>query len=328
MSLSNLAPSSPATGSPATACPAPSPPARLHRYETATQDSVRWDAYRPREGDVIVTTAPKCGTTWTQMLCALLMHGPALPAPLSRISPEFDRLAVPVDVLMDELDAQAGPRIIKTHTPLDGLPYFEQVRYLHCARDPRDAFLSMVDNMQNLSDVAMAAVRERIGLPDDFTFPTDPNAFFPVWMTTPVHSWTEDGFPTGSVFHAACAVWPYRGLANLHLIHYRDLSLDLGGEMRRLADFLGIGIAASCWPALLEAARFPAMQARADECAPGAHLGDWTSNRAFFKRARLGEWREALTQENQALYEEIAAARVPAPLRAWLEGGRAAASPD
>lgn len=311
----------------ATACPPPATPARLHRYETATQDSVRWDAYRPREGDIIVTTSPKCGTTWTQMLCALLMHGPALPAPLSRLSPEFDRLATPVEALMDELDARPGPRIIKTHTPLDGLPYFEHVRYLHCARDPRDAFLSMVDNMQNLSNVAMAAVRERLMLPDDFAFPTDPNAFFPVWMTTPVHSWMEDGFPTGSVFHAARAAWPHRHLPNLHLLHYRDLHLDLWGEMRRLADFLGVRVAADCWPALLEAARFSAMQARADDFAPGVHLGDWTSNRAFFKRARLDEWRQALTSDNRTLYDEIAPLRVAAPLRAWLEGGRAAMDP-
>lgn len=309
----------------ATACPPEATPARLHRYETATQDSIRWDAYRPREGDIIVTTAPKCGTTWTQMICALLVHGPALPAPLSRISPEFDRLGVPVETLMAELDAQPGPRIIKTHTPLDGLPYFGRVRYLHCARDPRDAFLSMVDNMQNLSARAMAPVRERLSLPETFTFPTDPNAFFPVWMTTPVHNWMEDGFPTGSVFHAARAVWPYRRLENLHLLHYRDLRLDLESEMRRLADFLGIRVAADRWPALLDAAGFAAMQARADDYAPGAHLGDWTSNRAFFRRARLDEWREVLTQENQALYEEIAPTRAPAPLRAWLEGGGKAA---
>lgn len=309
----------------AKAYPALDAPARLHRYETATQDSIRWDAYRPREGDIIVTTAPKCGTTWTQMLCALLLHGPALPVSLSRLSPEFDRLAVPVEALMDELDAQAGPRIIKTHTPLDGLPYFEEVRYLHCARDPRDAFLSMVDNMQNLSAVAMTPVRERLSLPETFAFPTDPNAFFPVWMTTPVHSWMEDGFPTGSVFHAARAVWPYRELENLHLLHYRDLRGDLEAEMRRLAEFLDIRVGADCWPALVKAAGFPAMKARADEFAPGVHLGDWTSNRAFFKCARLDEWRDVLTAANQMLYEELAPQRVPPPLRAWLEGGRGAA---
>jgi aryl sulfotransferase len=311
----------------ARAYPAPDAPARPRRYETATQDSIRWDAYRPREGDIIVTTAPKCGTTWTQMLCALLIHGPTLPVSLSRLSPEFDRLAVPVEALMDELDAQAGPRIIKTHTPLDGLPYFEEVRYLHCARDPRDAFLSMVDNMQNLSAVAMTPVRERLSLPETFAFPTDPNAFFPVWMTTPVHSWMEDGFPTGSVFHAARAVWPYRQLENLHLLHYRDLRGDLEAEMRRLADFLEIRISADGWPALVKAAGFPAMRARADEFAPGVHLGDWTSNRAFFKCARLDAWRDVLTTQNQALYEELAPHRVPPLLRAWLEGGRGAADP-
>ncbi len=308
----------------AKACPAPALPTRARRYETATQDSIRWDAYRPREGDIIVTTAPKCGTTWTQMLCALLIHGPALPAPLSRISPEFDRLAVPVEALMDELDAQAGPRIIKTHTPLDGLPYYEHVRYLHCARDPRDAFLSMVDNMQNLSGLAMAAVRERLSLPETFAFPSDPNAFFPVWMTTPVHSWMEDGFPTGSVFHAARAVWPYRHLPNLRLLHYRDLRFDLEGEMRRLADFLGIRVGADRWPALLNAAAFPAMKARADECAPGAHLGDWTDNAAFFASARLDAWPEVLSEANQALYRELAPKRVEPALLAWLEGGRKA----
>ena len=308
----------------ARACLAPAAPEGGRRYETATQDSIRWDAYRPRAGDIIVTTAPKCGTTWTQMLCALLIHGPALPSPLSRISPEFDRLAVPVEALMDELDAQAGPRIIKTHTPLDGLPFFEEVRYLHCARDPRDAFLSMVDNMRNLSARAMAPVRERLSLPETFAFPTDPNAFFPVWMTTPVHSWMDDGFPTGSVFHAARAAWPYRRLANLHLLHYRDLRLDLEGEMRRLAGFLGVPVSADRWPALLHAASFSSMKARADDFAPGVHLGDWTDNAAFFKRARLDEWREVLSPENRALYEEIAPTRVPAPLRAWLEGGRQA----
>src|SRR6185437_7728934 len=116
----------------------------------------------------------------------------------------------------------------------------------------------------------------------------------------------------------------YRQLANLHLLHYRDLRLDLESEMRRLADFLDIRVDAERWSALLDAAEFSAMQARADDLAPGAHLGDWTSNRAFFKRARLGEWREALTPENQALYEEIAPTRVAPPMRAWLEGGRKA----
>jgi aryl sulfotransferase len=309
---------------------APSPaacarPERLHRYETAVADSARWDAYHPREGDIIVATAPKCGTTWTQMLCALLAHGPVLPAPLTRLSPWLDRLSTPIEALIAELDAQTGRRIIKTHTPLDGLPYFEEVSYVFCGRDPRDAFLSTMDNMRNTSAATMAAVRARLCLPDSFAFPTDANAFFPVWMTVPIHAWVEDGFPIGSVFGTARAFWRWRELPNLHFTHYRDLTGDLEGELRRLAGFLRIGVAPAAWRRLLDAASFAAMRACADHTAPGAHLGEWTSNRDFFVRARLGEWREALSGANQALYEELAPQRVSPPLRAWLESGRAAA---
>ena len=308
--------------------PAAARPERLHRYETATSDSARWDAYRPRDGDIVITTAPKCGTTWTQMLCALLVHGPELPAPLARLSLEFDRLVTPVDQLMDQLDAQASRRIIKTHTPLDGLPYFENVAYVHCARDPRDAFLSMMAHMQNASETMMAPVRERLGLPADFRFPSDPNAFFQVWMTAPVHGWTDDGFPTGSVFHASRAVWPYRGLPNVHLLHYRDLRRDLAGEMRRLAGFLDIVVAERAWPALLAAAAFDEMKSHADEVAPGAQFGDWSDNAAFFAEARLDAWRAALTSANLALYEELAPKRAEPSLRSWLEGGRTALDED
>ena len=312
--------------SPAYAPPAAGPE-RLYRYETATSDSARWDAYHPRDGDIIVTTAPKCGTTWTQMLCALLVHGPQLPAPLSEISLEFDRVLLPVEELTARLDAQPWRRVIKTHTPLDGLPYFDNVAYVHCGRDPRDAFLSMMEHMQNASEAMMAPVRQRIGLPDDFRFPTDPNAFFQVWMTAPIHAWTEDGFPTGSVFHAARAVWPHRGLPNLHLLHYRDLRLDFAGEARRLARFLGVEVAPEAWPALFEAAGFDQMKSRADEVAPGAQFGDWSDNAAFFAAARLDAWRAGLSAENQALYAELAPLRAEPTLRAWLEGGRAAVDP-
>jgi len=300
-------------------------PKRLHRYETAVADSIRWDAFRPRRGDIVVMTPPKCGTTWTQMLCALLVHGPKLPQPLTRLSPWLDRLSTPTDALMAELDAQTWRRVIKTHTPLDGIPYYEEVSYVFTGRDPRDAFLSMMDNMQNASAATMTAVRERLGLTDSFAFPTDPNAFFDVWMTSPIHGWVEDGFPTGSVFATARTFWPYRRAPNIAFLHYRDLSLDLEGEMRRLARFLGIAVAEADWPAILRAASFAAMQESADANAPGAHLGEWTSNAAFFKRARLGEWREVLNAENQALYAELAPTRVPPPMRAWLEGGRTAA---
>ena len=93
--------------------------------------------------------------------------------------------------------------------------------------------------------------------------------------------------------------------------------------MRRLARFLGITVAPGAWPALMEAAGFDRMRSCADDTAPGAHLGDWQSNAAFFARGRLDGWKDVLSEANQALYQTLAPQRADPALRGWLEGGRA-----
>ena len=48
------------------------------RYHSLIADNARWDGFELRAGDVIISTPPKSGTTWTQMLCALLIFdGPS-----------------------------------------------------------------------------------------------------------------------------------------------------------------------------------------------------------------------------------------------------------
>src|SRR5215469_866787 len=100
-------------------------PARIHRYETPVSDSARWDDFEHRAGDIIVCTPSKCGTTWMQMICALLVHQtPELPLPLTRLSRWVERTAEPIEALNAEFAAQPHRRVLKSHTPLDGLPYF------------------------------------------------------------------------------------------------------------------------------------------------------------------------------------------------------------
>src|SRR5215210_6359342 len=61
------------------------------RYRSIVADSGRWDGFAFRPGDIVISTPAKCGTTWTQMLCALLIFdGPAFPAPLGDVSPWLD----------------------------------------------------------------------------------------------------------------------------------------------------------------------------------------------------------------------------------------------
>ena len=45
----------------------------MRRYEATVYDSSRWDGFELRPRDIIISTPPKCGTTWMQMICALLV---------------------------------------------------------------------------------------------------------------------------------------------------------------------------------------------------------------------------------------------------------------
>jgi aryl sulfotransferase len=303
-------------------------PQRIHTYTDMIADSARWDRFKPRKGDIIVATPAKCGTTWTQMLCALLVHQSAqFPQPLTVLSRWLDRHTEPAESVVAHFESQPFRRIVKTHTPLDGLPYYEEATYVFCGRDPRDAFLSMMDHMANVSEETKIDAIKRGNLPADFSFPTDPNAMFPIWMTTGPQPWMSDGFPSGSVLYLTDTYWQHRHLPNIVFLHYRDLTADLDTEMRRLSAALGIAIDEARWPGLIEAAGFEAMKRKADDLAPGAHLGEWASNSDFFRKARKGEWTNALSAENLALYDRIAAERLEPGLRKWLEGGRTAFDP-
>src|SRR4051812_7692060 len=123
----------------------------VRRYEGTVFDSSRWDGLELRPGDIIISTPPKCGTTWTQMICALLvLQEPELPQPLDRLSPWIDMVTRARTEVFAELAAQTHRRFIKTHTPLDGIANNPTVTYICVGRDPRDAALSMhrhIDNM-------------------------------------------------------------------------------------------------------------------------------------------------------------------------------------
>ena len=98
----------------------------VRNYRSMIMNSARWDGYRPRQGDVIVATYPKCGTTWTQRIVSLLIHQSPAPRDIMGEAPWIDAtLFGPVGPMLAALEAQTHRRSMKTHLPLDGFPVFE-----------------------------------------------------------------------------------------------------------------------------------------------------------------------------------------------------------
>ena len=285
------------------------------RYRSPEEDSARWLGFRFRDGDIVISTRSKTGTTWVQMICALLIFSdPALPAPLGQLSPWLDHLVRPADEVYAQLIAQPHRRFIKTHTPLDGIPLDPRATYLVTARHPLDMAVSLYHQGDNIDRVR---VRQLTGQPEP-TGPPRPRPPLRDWLLRWIADDDDprerlDSLP-GVMWHLSDA-WSRRHQPNIRLVRYEDLLADLAGEMRALADYLVIEIPDATWPALVRAATFESMSRQASTLAPAGVL---KSSAAFFRRGTAGAAREVLTDDDLATYRARVAELAPADLLAWL----------
>ena len=94
-------------------------------------------AFQPEPSDVIISPFAKSGTTWMQSICGLLIFGePDADIAYPEISPwvEFSLSSKLIETRLALLKAQTHQRFIKSHSPLDGVPYFKDCTYLVCHR--------------------------------------------------------------------------------------------------------------------------------------------------------------------------------------------------
>jgi len=287
------------------------------RYVSADEDSGRWDGFAFRQGDIVISTRSKSGTTWLQMICALLVfQTPDLPKPLPELSPWLDLLVTPKVEVFAQLEAQEHRRFIKTHTPLDGIPIDERATYIVVARHPLDMAVSLYHQGDNLDRQRM---RRLIGQPE----PDEPPAprmplreWLLGWIDLDVSHLDEMDSLPGVMWHLSDG-WSRRCDPNVVLLHYDDLIGDLEGQIRRLAGVLDIDVGAKVLPILVEAATFASMRTRAEELAPN-HAGILRSTAAFFRRGSSGSGRELLTDNEFAHYRARVEQMAPKELVDWL----------
>jgi aryl sulfotransferase len=293
------------------------------RYRSPDEDSGRWLGFPFRAGDIVISSRSKHGTTWVQMICALLVfQSPELPAPLWELSPWLDWLVTPCSDVLARLAAQRHRRFIKTHTPLDGIPNDERATYVVVARHPLDAAVSLYHQGENID---RARVRELIGeTPSPVVTARPPLAdWLRSWVDAdPDPAQVLDSLP-GVMLHLRGA-WAQRHRCNVVLVHYDDLVENLDGEMLRLASRLGIAVPMS-WPDLVRAASFESMRARADQLAPDP-AGVLKDRERFFRRGSSGAAREILSSGDLEHYEERIAQLASPDLLTWLHRGDAGSS--
>ncbi len=289
------------------------------RYQMHDSDNARWDGFEFRPGDILIVAPSKSGTTWTQLLVALLVFGgPEFPEPVGKLSPWLDHNVQPVQAVHRLLAAQQHRRLIKTHTPLDGLPWRDDVRYVCVGRDPRDAFVSMEHHAANLD-------RDRLReLSGSHAAPPDPPP-----EGDAADRFVEGAFATGSwnlawLAHFYSTFWERRHLPNVELFHYADYQRDLPAEIARLAAFLGIPLADGDPERLAAEASIDRARRRAADIVPEAHLGVFKDNTAFFRSGTSGGYRDRFTPAQLDRYDDRLGDLLPPDLAEWMHSGSTA----
>jgi len=303
-------------------------PSTTRVYRNHHLDSTRWDGFRFRDDDIIIATSYKTGTTWTQRIVSLLIFGAEpLPQPLGVLSPWIDARFTPVPLaqVIAGVEAQTHRRFLKSHLPLDALPWDDRVKYICVGRDGRDVFMSLANHYGAYTDTAYQLLNggDFVGEPIP-KCPDDIHELFDGWVNRSSFPWESDGWPFWSHFHQVQSFWNFRELPNVYLLHYADMKADREGEMRRLAEFLDIDIDESTWPALVHAAGFEAMKQEAiANQDSGPQIFDGGAGRFFFKGTN-GRWRDVLSEQELESYDAAVARALTPDCAAWLERGRAA----
>ena len=287
-------------------------PQKTVEYNGFITEGKRWADYQHRADDVFICTPGKNGTTWTQAIVTMLIFGKAdIDVQPGNISPWYDSNFMPPEAVNGMFNAQTQRRSLKTHTPLDGIPYFAENSYIAVYRDPRDAFFSMAQHMQNMNH----------NLGDLPPQPADPRDSFVAGCEAPYQPGVAEQMSLAASMHHLKSFWDWRHLPNIHLFHYADMKRDRLAAIKGMARAIGVSLPESTYEAIANATSFENMRAKASQFAPGAGGGVWKKEEDFFRKGRQGEWREIFGERENKAFEEAIAKNLPADAGNWLLNG-------
>jgi aryl sulfotransferase len=284
---------------------APIPARRTYMGEIT--DSTRWESFIPRDGDIVVSTPPKAGTTWTQAIVALLISGnPEVDAQTSMKSPWIDINIRDMSEVVERLEAQDHRRQVKTHTPFDGIPFWRELRYIAVFRHPIDIHFSFRKHTKNVE----------AGFNSEFV-PDDLSESFRIFLEGEHH----EAASLWSIINHYRTTLALEPRENLLRVHYADMIRDLSDSICQIASHVGISHSPDLMAKLVKAATFDSMKANADRFAPSAGQGFWRNDSGFFDSASSNKWHGKLSETDLTAYDERISSLLSSEERHWLEWG-------
>jgi len=248
-----------------------------------------------------------------QSICGLLIFGnPEAEIAYPELSPwiEFRLSSKSIENRLAQLTAQTHQRYIKSHSPLDGVPYFEDCTYLISHRHPLDVHFSMWHHVQNM----------RLNQ-NDHLYTEDTEANLKAFLTNSINDEGLDQPSLELITHHLKTAREMADLPNVHMFHYTTMSQDLHGQMMRVAAAIGISHPPDLFDKLVAKATFKSMKSNALLTAPGNAGGLYKDPFAFFNSGKGRKWQGKLNEAQLADYKKKIATLLTVEDIRYLETG-------
>ena len=292
-------------------------PLKSGEYQDQLMDSTRWDDFPYRDGDIVIGTWAKSGTTWTQQIMGQLLFNGEPHLPVMDIAPWVDLRLFPVESVREVVDSQDHRRFLKTHLPGDSITIDPRASYIYIGRGGLDTLWSWYHHHKILTPESYELINNHPENPGVTLEPPieDRRQYLRDWLE-------NDGFPMGPFWRTTQSWWDIGHAPNVLLLHFNNLKADMEGEIRRIAAFLNIEIDETKWPDIVEHCTFDYMKKNADDLSPENYSALFSGGLTnFVNKGKNGRWVDTFTSEDVALYEKHRDDNLTPECAHWLETG-------
>ena len=235
-----------------------------------------------RDGDVFITTYPRSGTTWTEQMVHLLIHGGEQGEQrITDAVPWLETLPHRPNGMAEFLKTMQGRRLFTSHLPYPLMPRLGDTgaKVVYVARNPKDVAISTYFHDQSKGGYEGTwAEHFQLFLKGEVGFGGYFDHVLPWWQASQTNQ-------------------------NILFLKYEDMKNDHAGNVARLASFLSIQADARLLDTVVALSSFHSMTAN-----PNTNF-DWIPQRAdtptHFRKGDIGDWRNHFSAEQSQQMDDL-----------------------
>ncbi|XP_030272271.1 sulfotransferase 2B1-like isoform X1 [Sparus aurata] len=244
------------------------------------QISKYFEEFSFRPDDIIISTYPKSGTTWSQEIVPLIVNGGD---PTCLQSPNWDRVPWLED--HPNFEERPSPRIIATHIQYNMMPpsFFKvKPRVINVMRNPKDVFTSTIHYHEKASY---------------HVSPGPQNEF--------LHKFLDGKVAYGSWFDHVKSWLNAEDKEHMMHISYEEMIMDLKDSVSRIAQFLEIPLDDEVIEKIADRCLFKNMKTNSSNFSLVPLEIDDMSKSEFMRKGIAGDWKNQLTVAEAEYFDAV-----------------------